>query len=110
MWCNIYFGRKRVLYYVNYVFFSSIGHKWRSHRKLIAPTFHLNVLKSFIDLFNENSRQVCNRLKDEVGKTFDAHDYMSETTVEILLGEFYFDIDRLLRLLGFLKKKKRYSA
>uniref|UniRef100_A0A1B0CWB4 Cytochrome n=1 Tax=Lutzomyia longipalpis TaxID=7200 RepID=A0A1B0CWB4_LUTLO len=63
----------------------STGHKWRSHRRIIAPTFHLNVLKSFIDLFNENSRHVCNRLKDEVGKTFDCHDYMSEATVEILL-------------------------
>lgn len=36
----------------------STGQKWRAHRKLIAPTFHLNVLKSFIDLFNANSRDV----------------------------------------------------
>lgn len=36
----------------------STGQKWRAHRKLIAPTFHLNVLKSFIDLFNANSREV----------------------------------------------------
>ncbi|KAJ8944745.1 hypothetical protein NQ318_011651 [Aromia moschata] len=35
----------------------STGQKWRAHRKLIAPTFHLNVLKSFIDLFNANSRE-----------------------------------------------------
>lgn len=64
-----------------------LGHKWRSHRKLIAPTFHLNVLKGFIDLFNENSRQVIRKLDLELGKTFDAHDYMSEATVEILLGK-----------------------
>lgn len=63
----------------------STGNKWRSHRKLIAPTFHLNVLKSFIDLFNENSRLVVNKMAQEGGKTFDAHDYMSECTVEILL-------------------------
>ncbi|XP_008474809.1 cytochrome P450 4g15-like [Diaphorina citri] len=36
----------------------STGEKWRAHRKLIAPTFHLNVLKSFLDLFNQNSRAV----------------------------------------------------
>lgn len=63
----------------------SSGHKWRSHRKLIAPTFHLNVLKGFIDLFNENSRQIIKKLDSEIGKTFDAHDHMSEATVEILL-------------------------
>ncbi|CAK1551896.1 unnamed protein product [Leptosia nina] len=62
----------------------STGQKWRSHRKLIAPTFHLNVLKSFIDLFNANSRAVVDKLKRETG-TFDCHDYMSECTVEILL-------------------------
>ncbi|XP_066581835.1 cytochrome P450 4g15 [Prorops nasuta] len=63
----------------------STGQKWRAHRKLIAPTFHLNVLKSFIDLFNANSRDVVERLRKEVGKDFDCHDYMSECTVEILL-------------------------
>lgn len=63
------------------------GHKWRSHRKLIAPTFHLNVLKGFIELFNENSRQVIKKMDLEIGKTFDAHDHMSEATVEILLGK-----------------------
>nr|QZK27661.1 cytochrome P450 monooxygenase CYP4G112 [Conogethes punctiferalis] len=62
----------------------STGQKWRSHRKLIAPTFHLNVLKSFIDLFNANSRAVVDKLKKESG-AFDCHDYMSECTVEILL-------------------------
>ncbi|XP_558699.6 cytochrome P450 4g15 [Anopheles gambiae] len=63
----------------------STGHKWRQHRKLIAPTFHLNVLKSFIDLFNENSRLVVKKMQNENGKVFDCHDYMSECTVEILL-------------------------
>lgn len=66
-----------------------LGHKWRSHRKLIAPTFHLNVLKSFIDLFNANSKAVVEKMKKEGSKTFDCHDYMSECTVEILLGKYY---------------------
>jgi len=65
---------------------SIAGEKWKTHRKLIAPTFHLSVLKTFISLFNENSRATVNRMRKEVGKTFDAHDYMVETTVEILLG------------------------
>jgi len=63
----------------------STGQKWRAHRKLIAPTFHLNILKSFIDLFNKNSRETCDKLRKEDGKEFDCHDYMSEATVEMLL-------------------------
>ncbi|XP_053971581.1 cytochrome P450 4g15 [Hylaeus volcanicus] len=63
----------------------STGQKWRAHRKLIAPTFHLNVLKSFIDLFNANSRAVVEKMRKEGTKEFDCHNYMSELTVEILL-------------------------
>lgn len=64
----------------------STGEHWRSHRKLIAPAFHQNVLKSFIGTFNSNSSNVVKRMQKEVGKVFDIHDYMSETTVDILLG------------------------
>ncbi|KAH8375752.1 hypothetical protein KR200_002027 [Drosophila serrata] len=74
-----------ILLYLFYFILSIAGQKWRSHRKLIAPTFHLNVLKSFIELFNENSKNVVRKLRAEDGRTFDCHDYMSEATVEILL-------------------------
>ncbi|KAB0799099.1 hypothetical protein PPYR_06979 [Photinus pyralis] len=63
----------------------SSGTTWKAHRKLIAPTFHLNILKGFIDLFNANSREVVKKLRQENGKTFDCHDHLSEATVEILL-------------------------
>lgn len=63
----------------------SSGDKWKSHRKLIAPAFHQNVLKTFIDVFNDNSLAVVERMRKEVGKVFDVHDYMSEVTVDILL-------------------------
>jgi cytochrome P450 family 4 len=63
----------------------STGEKWRTHRKLIAPAFHMNILKSFIPTFNDNSKFVIKKLTKEVGKEFDVHDYMSEATVDILL-------------------------
>ncbi|XP_050528838.1 cytochrome P450 4g15-like isoform X2 [Daktulosphaira vitifoliae] len=62
-----------------------ISEKWKAHRKLIAPTFHLNVLKSFITLFNIHSRDTVVKLMKLNNKEFDIHDYMSECTVEILL-------------------------
>ncbi|KAI7815567.1 cytochrome p450 [Rhyzopertha dominica] len=93
----------------------SSGPKWRAHRKLIAPTFHLNVLKSFIDLFNANSRHVIKKLEKELGKEFDCHDYMSEATVEILLGKLFFFNYRfgLLKLetaMGVSKKTQDQSG
>lgn len=62
----------------------SSGEKWRNHRKLIAPSFHINILKSFVPTFNFNSRHVIQRLAKKVGE-FDCHDLMSEATVDILL-------------------------
>ncbi|XP_046978516.1 cytochrome P450 4g15-like [Vanessa cardui] len=63
----------------------SSGEKWRSHRKMIAPTFHINILKSFVGIFNQNSKNVVEKMRGETGKVFDVHDYMSGVTVDILL-------------------------
>uniref|UniRef100_A0A1L8E432 Putative cytochrome n=1 Tax=Nyssomyia neivai TaxID=330878 RepID=A0A1L8E432_9DIPT len=63
----------------------SSGDRWRSHRKIIAPAFHMNVLKSFVNTFNSNSLAVVDKMREEVGKEFDVHDYMSAVTVDILL-------------------------
>lgn len=70
----------------------SKGEKWRSHRKMIAPTFHINILKSFINVFYENSLAISKRMEKEIGKEFDCHDYMSEATVNILLGEYFIEL------------------
>lgn len=56
---------------------------------MIAPTFHLNVLKSFINVFNKNSRAIVERMRKEGPKDFDIHEYMGEATVEILLGKYH---------------------
>lgn len=65
-----------------------LGEKWRSHRKIIAPTFHLNVLRSFMERFNRNSKKTLERLAKEGDQEFDIHDYMSEFTVEVLIGNY----------------------
>lgn len=69
----------------------SYGETWRNHRKLIAPAFHMNVLKTFVPLFYKNSLRVVDKLRTDVGmnKEFDCHDYMSEVTVDILIREFF---------------------
>uniref|UniRef100_A0A1A9UUN8 Cytochrome P450 n=1 Tax=Glossina austeni TaxID=7395 RepID=A0A1A9UUN8_GLOAU len=87
-------GQKHLEKSVEYRFFHpwfgdgllvSKGHHWRHHRKMIAPTFHQSILKSFVPTFVQHSKAVCDRLLAKVGKDFDCHKYMSETTVNILL-------------------------
>ncbi|CAO1377861.1 unnamed protein product [Diamesa serratosioi] len=63
----------------------SSGDSWRKHRKIIAPAFHQNVLKTFISIFYENSKIIVDKMNEEIGSEIDCHDYMSEATVNILL-------------------------
>ncbi|XP_011705117.1 PREDICTED: cytochrome P450 4g15-like, partial [Wasmannia auropunctata] len=44
----------------------------------------MNILKTFVPLFYENSVDLVNRLREKVGKEFDCHDYLSAVTVDIL--------------------------
>ncbi|XP_014486916.1 PREDICTED: uncharacterized protein LOC106750830 [Dinoponera quadriceps] len=60
------------------------GAKWRKHRKAIAPTFHMSILKTFVPLFYENSLDLVKRLREKQGQQFDCHDYLSAVTVDIL--------------------------
>lgn len=63
----------------------SKGNHWRHHRKMIAPTFHQSILKSFVPTFVQHSERVAASIVEMVGQEFDVHDHMSQTTVEILL-------------------------
>ncbi|KAK2585109.1 hypothetical protein KPH14_008620 [Odynerus spinipes] len=63
----------------------STGEKWYNHRKIIAPTFHMSVLKTFVPLFYENSIDLVKRLREKIGQEFDCHDYLSAVTVDILM-------------------------
>lgn len=67
----------------------STGSQWRHQRKLIAPTFHLNILKTFVDVINDNARNICGIMGALEGKSFDCHDYMSACTAETLMGKVW---------------------
>lgn len=65
----------------------SKGEHWRHHRKMIVPTFHQSILKSFLPTFVQHSQNIANKLEAKyLGREFDVHQHMSQTTVEILLS------------------------
>ncbi|XP_050054619.1 cytochrome P450 4C1-like isoform X2 [Aphis gossypii] len=66
--------------------FSAPVHKWRQHRRLIAPVFNANLLDQFFPVFNEKSRILIENLKKELGKTqpFDLSDYIMKTNLDII--------------------------
>lgn len=69
---------------------------------MIAPTFHWNILKTFVPFFYENSLEVIKKMEKEIGHEFDVHHYMCEVTVSILLDTAMGSHDR--------DTKKRGSA
>lgn len=78
---------------------------WRSHRKILNPAFSICVLKSFIPLFDSNSKKLINALRthsdnceddDAVMNEFDVFPHMSAFFLEtILQAALDLDVDIL---------------
>ncbi|KAI8115355.1 putative cytochrome P450 4d14 [Lucilia cuprina] len=48
----------------------SSGSKWHARRKIITPTYHFKILEQFVEVFDQQSCIMVNRLKDKAdGKT-----------------------------------------
>lgn len=64
---------------------TSDGQKWRTHRKMITPTFHFKILEEFIDVFNSKGKIMIEKLQKEVGnKSFDVFPYVTLCALDII--------------------------
>jgi cytochrome P450 len=63
---------------------TSSGDKWLNHRKLIQPTFHLNILEKFVQTFAASSQNLHEKLrgKDEINITT----FINDCVLDILNG------------------------
>jgi cytochrome P450 family 4 len=60
---------------------TSSGEKWLTHRKLIQPTFHLNILEKFIETFAESSQSLYEKLR-----------YQNEINITTFINDCVLDI------------------
>ncbi|GFU04243.1 cytochrome P450 4V2, partial [Nephila pilipes] len=58
---------------------TSHGPKWKSRRKLLTPSFHFEILKDFLPIFNEQSQVLVKKLRNEV--TNDSTDIVMPITL-----------------------------
>ncbi|XP_075228116.1 cytochrome P450 4C1-like [Lycorma delicatula] len=67
--------------------FIASGENWKELRKMVNPTFNQKILESFTKCFNEESKILVNVLEKKVdAPTFDIHNYVARTALDILCG------------------------
>ncbi|GIX85771.1 cytochrome P450 4V2 [Caerostris darwini] len=71
---------------------TSHGSKWKSRRKLLTPSFHFEILKDFLPIFNEQSQVLVNRLQREVTRDFtDIVEPITLCSLDIICGKSIYD-------------------
>lgn len=61
------------------------GYKWKTHRKLIQPCFHINVLETYINTFWKNANILVDTLP--IACDLNITSYINNTVLDILYRE-----------------------
>ncbi|KAM4707689.1 cytochrome P450 4V2-like [Discoglossus pictus] len=65
---------------------TSTGDKWRTRRKMLTPTFHFAILAEFLEVMNEQSKVLVEKLKKHVGeKSFNCFMDVTLCALDIIL-------------------------
>ncbi|KAF5277788.1 hypothetical protein FQR65_LT03768 [Abscondita terminalis] len=63
---------------------TSLGAKWKNHRRLLTPAFHFQILEKFIEVFNSQSNVLIKKLEDMKSKEFDIFPLLKLHTLDII--------------------------
>lgn len=63
------------------------GNMWRTHRRLCDPAFNLNILKSFLTIFNDKTKILLKILDEKVGgPEFDIYESMAPYALDNIIA------------------------
>lgn len=69
----------------------STGDKWRSRRKMLTPTFHFSILTDFLEVMNEQSDILIQKMLKHVGgDPFNCFGYITLCALDIICGWYIF--------------------
>ncbi|EFA09279.1 cytochrome P450 4c3 isoform X2 [Tribolium castaneum] len=64
---------------------TSDGAKWKTHRRILTPAFHFQILEQFIEVFEKCGNTLLEKLRNEVDKeTCDIYPYVTMCTLDII--------------------------
>lgn len=62
---------------------------------MLTPTFHFKILEEFIQVFNEQSVVLVEKLNKKVGQDFDIFPFVTRCTLDIICGKNSFSFQGL---------------
>ena len=70
--------------------------KWKYHRKLLNPSFGTKLLIGFMEIFNDASKILSDRLENIANQheSVDIFDYLSDCTLDAVCSEFVYLVDK----------------
>ncbi|XP_042248324.1 cytochrome P450 4V2 [Thunnus maccoyii] len=64
---------------------TSTGRKWRQRRKMLTPTFHFSILTDFLEVMNEQSEILVEKLEEQAGKgPFNCFNHITLCALDII--------------------------
>lgn len=66
---------------------TSEGDRWKVHRKILQPAFHLQILDRFTDTFSECADHLVRQLLDVPEKNINLTKFVNNSVIDILNGE-----------------------
>lgn len=65
--------------------------KWRARRKILTPAFHFKILDDFVEVFNKQSKHLCQILDKKSSEGLvDIYPLMTSCTLDIIGGQYYY--------------------
>ncbi|XP_049809205.1 cytochrome P450 4C1-like [Schistocerca nitens] len=68
---------------------TSKGNIWKEHRRLIEPTFHSELMKDFMQQFNEGAEFVCKHLAAAAGTEYDITRMLIHATLAVVTASIF---------------------
>lgn len=63
--------------------------KWRAHRRILQPAFHLHVLEKFAETFGECADHLVDKLLKKDGEDINVTVFVNNSVYDILIGVYY---------------------
>uniref|UniRef100_A0A1I7TS66 Cytochrome P450 n=1 Tax=Caenorhabditis tropicalis TaxID=1561998 RepID=A0A1I7TS66_9PELO len=70
------------------VLLEGYGERWKSHRRLVTPTFHFAKLEGYLEVFNRETKIMMEILDEfaKSGETVDLFPYIKRCTLDVICG------------------------